>query len=38
MLPDELRERKEDTSLLRKWEKEVPDKVLKEGKPYNISV
>lgn len=37
MLPDNLRSRDEDLAFLRKWEKRVPEKILKEGKPFNLS-
>jgi len=37
MLPDNLRSRDEDLSFLRKWEKMVPKKILKEGKPFSLS-
>lgn len=37
MLPDELREAAEDLEFLRKWEDGVPEKVLLEGRPFNLS-
>lgn len=37
MLPDELREGKEDLSFLRRFRERVPRKVLEEGKPFNLS-
>jgi len=37
MLPDELREAEEDKAFLKKWERELPQKVLTKGKPYNLS-
>ncbi|MBS7610309.1 Trm112 family protein [Candidatus Bathyarchaeota archaeon] len=37
MLPDELRNVEEDLRLLKKWEKIIPEKILKDGKPFNLS-
>ncbi len=37
MLPDELREAKDDLAFLRKWRDKVPNKVLNEGKPFNLA-
>jgi uncharacterized protein YbaR (Trm112 family) len=37
MLPDELRNAEEDIRFLKKWEKVVPEKILKDGKPFNLS-
>ena len=36
MLPDELRERTEDIEFLKKWRERVPERVLNEGKPFNL--
>lgn len=36
MLPDELRQKQKDTEFLQKWQKKIPDKVLKEGKPWHL--
>jgi uncharacterized protein YbaR (Trm112 family) len=36
-LPPELRSEKEDLEFLRKWRKQVPDKILREGRPFNLS-
>jgi len=36
MLPDELREKDEDLSFLQKWKSKIPEKVLQEGKPFNL--
>jgi len=36
MLPDDLREAREDLEWLRKWEARVPVKVLSEGKPFRL--
>lgn len=37
MLPDELRNAEEDLRFLKKWEKNAPEKILKNGKPFNLS-
>ncbi len=37
MLPDDLRNREEDLAFLRKWADKVPEKVLKQGLPFNLS-
>jgi len=36
MLPDELREKEEDVGFLRKWKEKIPEKILNEGKPFNL--
>lgn len=36
MLPDELREEKDELPFMRKWSKKFPEKTLFEGKPFNI--
>ncbi|MFH1328900.1 MAG: Trm112 family protein [Candidatus Bathyarchaeota archaeon] len=36
-LPPELREEKEDLAFLRKWKGKIPEKVLREGRPFNLS-
>jgi len=36
MLPDNLRNRKEDLEFLQKWSGKIPASVLKTGKPWNI--
>jgi uncharacterized protein YbaR (Trm112 family) len=36
MLPDELREQKEDVPFLQKWQSKIPEKTLHEGKPFNL--
>ena len=36
MLPDDLRERNEDLKFLEKWRVKVPQKILSEGKPFNL--
>jgi len=38
MLPDELREEREDRDFLVKWKKEAPEGVLRSGKPYNLGL
>jgi hypothetical protein len=35
MLPDELRDKKVDLTFLERWRDKVPDKVIKEGKPWH---
>lgn len=35
-LPPELREREEDLAFLKKWQAKVPEKVLREGKPFHL--
>src|SRR5712692_2111524 len=37
MLPDDLREEKDDSDFLRKWKTQIPVEVLREGKPFNIA-
>ncbi len=36
MLPDDLREPKEDLAWLQKWRRQVPEKVLSDGKPFHL--
>ncbi|MEM2739657.1 MAG: Trm112 family protein [Candidatus Bathyarchaeia archaeon] len=36
MLPDQLRDRKEDTAFLEKWKDKIPREILEEGKPYPL--
>jgi uncharacterized protein YbaR (Trm112 family) len=36
MLPDELREEKDELPFLRKWKTKIPKNVLTEGRPFNI--
>src|SRR3989442_1668437 len=36
LLPDDLRERNPELAWLPKWQKQIPDKVLREGKPFTI--
>lgn len=37
MLPDNLRNRKEDVGFLEKWSSKLPDKVIHGGKPWSLS-
>lgn len=36
MLPDKLRDKKEELRFLRKWKEKVPKTVLEKGKPYTL--
>jgi hypothetical protein len=36
MLPDDLRESKEDLEWLRRWKDRVPETVLVQGKPFHL--
>ncbi|MDH5451032.1 MAG: Trm112 family protein [Candidatus Bathyarchaeota archaeon] len=36
MLPDELRTEKDELIFLRKWKEKIPQKILLEGKPFNL--
>jgi uncharacterized protein len=36
LLPDDLREQRDELSWLNKWKENVPSHVLREGKPFNI--
>ncbi len=36
MLPDDLRDEKDDVAFLRKWREKVPAKTLTEGKPFKL--
>ncbi len=36
MLPDEMRHDEEDIEFLQKWKKNIPEKILKSGKPFHI--
>ena len=35
MLPDELRDGKDEKVFMKKWRQQFPERVLKEGKPFN---
>lgn len=37
MLPDELRNEKEEIKFLVKWRDKIPKKILLEGRPFNLS-
>jgi len=37
MLPDELREEKDEIRFLQKWRDKIPREILYEGKPFNLS-
>ena len=37
LLPDELRDEREELSFLRKWREKIPRKILLNGKPFNLS-
>ena len=36
MLPDDLREQKEDLPFLERWRDKIPETILKDGKPFNL--
>jgi uncharacterized protein YbaR (Trm112 family) len=36
MLPDDLREEKEDLAFLQKWKEKIPPRILKEGRPFRL--
>jgi len=36
MLPDELREEKDELPFMRKWKNKFPKKILSQGKPFNL--
>lgn len=36
MLPDELRNMKEDLGFLKKWSSQLPEKVVHGGKPWSL--
>lgn len=36
MLPDELRDRKDELPFLEKWKNMVPKEILSKGKPFNL--
>ncbi|MEM2875608.1 MAG: Trm112 family protein [Candidatus Bathyarchaeia archaeon] len=36
LLPDELRDEKDEVSFLEKWKDKIPEEVLLDGKPYNL--
>lgn len=36
MLPDELREEKDEIPFLKKWKDKFPSKIVTEGRPFNL--
>jgi hypothetical protein len=36
MLPDELRKEAEDLPFMKKWKAQMPEKIVLEGKPFNL--
>lgn len=36
MLPDDLRDKQKDISFLEKWQEMLPDKIVKQGKPWHV--
>jgi len=38
LLPDDLREQRDELSWLSKWKEKTPPRVLKEGKPFNLQL
>lgn len=36
MLPDELRNMRDELIFLEKWRDKIPEKILLEGKPFNL--
>jgi len=36
MLPDELREKRDEMAFLKKWRAKIPENILSEGKPFNL--
>jgi hypothetical protein len=36
MLPDDLREEKEDVAFLRRWKDKIPQSTLIEGRPFKL--
>ena len=37
MLPDELRDKKDELPFMKKWQNQIPEKILHKGKPFNIA-
>lgn len=37
MLPDELRDEKDELPFLKKWKQQIPKQILQEGKPFNLN-
>lgn len=38
MLPDKLRNGKDELPFLEKWKAKIPEKIITEGKPFNLTV
>jgi uncharacterized protein YbaR (Trm112 family) len=38
MLPDELRDKKDELPFLEKWKNIVPKEILSKGKPFNLEM
>jgi len=38
MLPDGLRKEKNELLFLQKWRTQIPERILLEGKPFNLSM
>jgi len=36
MLPDDLREAKEDLEWMQKWKDQIPERILTQGKPFRL--
>ena len=36
LLPDQLRKKNEDLHFLKLWKSKVPDKILTDGRPFNL--
>jgi uncharacterized protein YbaR (Trm112 family) len=36
MLPDEMRKEEEDLPFLKKWKEKIPQKILLQGRPFNL--
>jgi uncharacterized protein YbaR (Trm112 family) len=36
MLPDELRKEEDELPFMRKWKNKFPEKILREGRPFQI--
>lgn len=36
MLPDELRDKDQDTNFLKKWKERIPSDIIKDGKPFSL--
>lgn len=36
MLPDDLRDKKEDIEFLQRWKEKIPAEILEKGRPWNL--